>query len=491
MQRGSSVHFKTVKSAIHAVSHADRTVSPTYLLPPDKSFGTVVVLDDEGSVASTLQKKLALASRQALRSNDYSPLWEGVINLRRPVDGESQEVYKNECKTVIQEWCSKYEDMTGHKVLRADVHLDEGHMDGGVALLNAHAHVIADKTNDKGRVIKLTPQKLRDIQTLTAAVTRLERGVNSRISGVNHLGHQAYRHMAEKGKLETQQQVTQAVNKAKGENFQRNEVHIAEVKAKAKGQHEAEIAELKAKYKAEREAMKASGQATQQAYQALKVTHESALAELVATRQELKDTNQKVIQMDKYTKKLEADLVESNSKIAQALVDKALAIEALIASGKKSEALRVTATGHRVAAEKLVAAQRPINPAPKTGEAPLPKPTKTASGPILTPSLSKPLPEPEKTLKERLKASWDTFVDWIQGAGGKLDPVTASSRHDGPVVQLDDLHCIQKTGRTAYAVHQLGQLDQVPDLQNPKVSIQYRDGVGQVTGGTGRVPKMR
>ena len=47
---GASVNFKSVKSAGHAVSHASREVAPTYLLPTDKSMGTVVLLDDKGKV---------------------------------------------------------------------------------------------------------------------------------------------------------------------------------------------------------------------------------------------------------------------------------------------------------------------------------------------------------------------------------------------------------------------------------------------------------
>jgi len=491
MPRKSSIHFKPVSNVRFAVSHAERTdlSEPAYLLPQELRLANVVIAGSlsENEISALFEKERAGMTGQA-KARKSSPFWEGVVVL----DGVDAKQHSSN----LNKWKRAYEKATGHKVLHMSVHLDEGYLDDkGKPQYNAHAHVIVNRMDGKNRIINLGRKQLADVQDLTAKVLQMQRGSTLEdrkgMRGRQHIPHREYRAQAEEGRLE----VKQAVNKAKGENFQRNEVHIAEVKAKAKGQHEAEIAELKAKYKAEREAMKASGQATQQAYQALKVAHEAALAELVATRQELKDTNKKVIQMDKYTKKLEADLVESNSKIAQALVDKALAIEALIASGKKSEALRVTATGHRVAAEKLVAAaQRPLNPAiplPQMGEVPPPKPTKTAPEPVLAPSLGKPLPEPEKTLKTRLSESWTAFVDWIKAKGGKVVQVQDGQDYFGPVVQRDDLHAVQSTGQGKHVIHELEKLDQVPELDNPKLEIRYRNGLGHVSGGHGRVPKMR
>lgn len=207
MQRGSSVNFQPLTSAIHAVSHASRTAPPTYLLPPEESLGTIVVLDDFGTVSKNLELKMSLASRQALKVPGYSSMWEGVLNLRRPEPKEDTERYKKECAEVVKKWCDTYEETTGHKVLRADVHLDEGYIVEGVTMLNAHAHIIADKTNEQGRVIKLTPQKLRDLQTVTAEITGLERGVNSRISGKKHITAHQYKYLAERGQLESQSQI--------------------------------------------------------------------------------------------------------------------------------------------------------------------------------------------------------------------------------------------------------------------------------------------
>ncbi len=222
MQRGSSVNFQPIQSASHAVSHASRDLPPTYLLPPEHSLGTICVIDDFGQVAKTLSLKLGMASRQALAVKDYSPMWEGVLNLPRPEVEFNTFDYKKLCKTIVFDWCKKYEEMTGHKVLRADIHLDEGHIVEGVAMFNAHAHIMADKTNDRGRVIKLTPQKLRELQTVTAEITKLERGVNSRVSGKKHITAHQYKYLAERGNLEIQKVKAQLdVEKCKTEKLQK------------------------------------------------------------------------------------------------------------------------------------------------------------------------------------------------------------------------------------------------------------------------------
>jgi surfactin synthase thioesterase subunit len=250
--RGSSVNFKKISSALHAVSHASREVPPNYLLPEDKSHGAHVIKDDNGEVQKRLEHKLSLASRQAKAENNYSPLWEGVINLPEP----SSEFPAEKQKDMVLEWCKRYEEMTGHQVLRADLHLDEGYInDHDETKLNAHAHVMCDRTDEKGRVIKLSPKQLREIQTMTAEVTQLERGENSRQSGRKHIEHQAFRYLAEKGRL--------APNKDKQTDELRDEIE-----------------RLKAEYLAEREEMKATAEAKQKDYQALKEAHQKALAAL-------------------------------------------------------------------------------------------------------------------------------------------------------------------------------------------------------------------
>lgn len=578
----SSVNFKAVKSAGHAVSHASREVAPTYLLAPDKSMGTIVLLDDEGRVTSMLEAKLALASRQALREKNYSPVWEGILNLRRPEAGEDAKAYRAECSAVVTDWYKRYEATTGHKVLRVDVHLDEGHMVDGEAVFNAHAHVIADRTNDIGRVMQLSPKMLRELQTLTAEVTGLERGKSSFETGRKHISHHAYKHLAERGRLETQQVKTELDKSQSDLTRQRklskewSDSDLAKVKdlkaqldgepARLEAALKAQEVQLKAQYQLDREALKATGEARQKDYQALKAAHEKALAEAKKVPDLVAAVTLKTVEIDRLTPRaaqvpgLEAQAVQQAAaistlkgeavgfrehitktkndldkaqaeaaKVPDLVADLALSkgqitaqaeafdklkadamaiitplrtevknmkaqIDQLEADKAEMKALAEKWAGKAVhyqeqkaagvSAHLIVPGTTPavLTPAPMPTEA-----TKRALGPQKQPEVPIPLPKAEKSLTERLAASWKAMVGWITGNSGKCIEIdTQHSEHHGPVVQLDDLHAVQRTGRGLFAIHQLDHLDNVPARDDPKIIIRYKEGKGTVHGQLGQ-----
>jgi DNA repair exonuclease SbcCD ATPase subunit len=703
-------------------------------------MGTIVLLDDAGKVSQVLDAKMALASPRAKVDKRYSPVWEGILNLRRPEAGEDAKAYRAECSAVVTDWYKRYEATTGHKVLRVDVHLDEGHMVEGEAVLNAHAHVIADRTNDLGRVIKLSPKQLRELQTMTAEITQLERGKSSFETGRKHINHQAYKHLAEQGRLETQQVKTQLDKSQSDLTRQRklskewSDSDLAKVKdlkaqldgepARLEAALKAQEVQLKAQYQLDREALKATGEAKQKDYQALKAAHEAALADLAKAQGQAAKVPELVTQatglqaeidrlneqyrLDRESLKAsgtakqadyqalkkahEADLVKVKKELteAQAEAAKVPSLEAAISTFKneavgfrehitktkndldkaqaeaakvpalvaqavqaqtqiaqlaplaeqvpelkktlaeaKTEAGKVpdlvatvtlktaeinrltplaekvpgleaqvkaqadqiaqikaqyqldrealkasgTATQQAYMALKIVyeaalvdlktaqaeAAKVPaletkitqqaeafdklktdamavITPlrtqiiqletakleADKTrfedmakayqegkaagiaahlivpGAAPAPvigpnerarlralEATRTASEAPKRPEVPIPPPTPQKSLVERLGESWEAMLGWIKSIGAEQEPVTASSRHDGPVKHLDDLHCVQKTGKR-YAIHKLADLDNVPALDDPQMTIQYRDGKGTVKGRLGK-----
>jgi hypothetical protein len=243
-------------------------------------MGTHVVIDDYGQVQKLLEHKMHLASRQAKATKDYSPMWEGVINLPDPSDATPAQQIE-----IVKQWCAEYEKMTGHKVVRADVHLDEGYIDeAGKPKFNAHAHVMCDRTDEKGKVKKLTSTVLREVQNMTAKVTTLKRGLDARTTGRKHIGHQNFRFDAEKNRVELD------VEKSKTARIQKLfsddtpiisglKKELADGKAQ-EAQKAAEMTQLKEQYRLDRDALKASGIATQKDYQALKKAHEIEVADL-------------------------------------------------------------------------------------------------------------------------------------------------------------------------------------------------------------------
>jgi hypothetical protein len=487
----SSVNFQPMQSALHSVAHSSRDIPPSYLLKDGESLGAVCLLDDKGKVSETLLLKTSLSSRQAKAAKNFSPLWEGVLNLPRPDFSDKQfnaDEYKKRCSQITMDWCEKYQELSKHKVLRVDVHLDEGHVDeDGNVLLNAHAHIVADRTNERGKVNIISPKEMRILQTETAKITGLDRGKPSHLK---HINAHTYKALAKAHGLETQQAVSQIKEKLEKRNERQIKVsqkfaaeldvlgkknaelmaaldgEPARLSAALKAQEVAlnekyrldrealkatgtakqadyqalkkehaaalenlssaeskaakvpvleatvtaqkdQIAKLKEQYRLDREALKASGEAKQKDYAALKVAHEKALSdlkelnvihektlkaldgkasvmtleknisELDAVKKELaavkdvkvpaleskvkglelslESSKKKVKEMDEYSKELSARLAAADEKIAAELIEKANAIEALVREGIKSEALLITANGHRAAAEKLTA----------------------------------------------------------------------------------------------------------------------------------------
>lgn len=472
---GASVNFKAVKSAGHAVAHASREVAPTYLLPPDKSMGTVVVLDDAGKVSQVLDAKMALASPRAKVDQRYSPVWEGILNLRRPEAGEDAEEYRAECSAVVTDWYKQYEASTGHKVLRVDVHLDEGHMVDGEAVLNAHAHVIADRTNDLGRVIKLSPKQLRELQTTTAEVTGLERGKSSFETGRKHISHHAYKHLAERGRLETQQQVSEV----KGE-LDKSESDLSRQRKLSREWSDKDLAKnkklekrldrvtvLKDQYRAIRAELKASGIATPADYSKAKTAHELALAELKSTKEKVGKMEKQITQLTDEKAQLEAQADKWKAKTAYR--------DAELAKGVPWTDIDTT---------DVVAPAPVIGPNERARLRAL-EATRTAQEPPKQPEAPIPSPKPAKSLVERLGDSMRAMLDWIKGVGVHVAIDTnINQTHSGAVKHLDDLHAVQHKGQGRYAVHRLADLDKVPQLDDPKTSITYRGGKGTVEGRT-------
>ena len=90
---------------------------------------------------------------------------------------------------------------------------------------------------------------------------------------------------------------------------------------------------------------------------------------------------------------------------------------------------------------------------------------------------------PDPSLSEMLKASFEKMLRWIKSSGGSHKEIdTENAEHYGPVVQLDDLHAVQRLGENRFAIHKLSDLDKLPALNDPKTEIRYAGGVGVVSG---------
>ena len=83
---------------------------------------------------------------------------------------------------------AKYKEKFNINVFQFDVHKDEGHFKDGKWIGNYHVHMTADFTNhETGKSLKLTRQQMMELQTVTAEVLGMERGISSDKKHLNAL----------------------------------------------------------------------------------------------------------------------------------------------------------------------------------------------------------------------------------------------------------------------------------------------------------------
>ena len=479
MPRKSSIHFAPVTNIKFAVSHSERTElsEPGYLLPKEHQLPNIVVA---GSLSETDLAELFIKQKESMtgqaKARGSSPFWEGVVVLKN-TDGQEQSEY-------LKAWKVAYEKATGHQVLHMSIHLDEGYIDAtGHAQYNAHAHVMCDRTDDKGKVKKLTSTVLREVQNMTAEVTTLQRGLPAKQTQRRHVGHHHFRFDAEKNRLDLEKPKADLarLQKKSKEWSDADLAKIKDLQDKLDGEPARQAAALAAQklqldeqYRQDRAALKASGEAKQADYQALKKAHDGAI-------EALKESNKKVTALTQENQRLqtENERLEAISRITLKTLEVDFGVDIKPAEKLKGEDLE----RWREAAEDKVFEQQLAEMKTPT---PAKRPMEATNRPIETqkpPEAPTTSPVAEKSLVARFEASYRAFLDWIKGKNGVVvDLDTQQSDHFGPVVQLDDLHAVQSTGRGRYAVHELGKLDQVPALNDSRTEVHYRGGVGQVKG---------
>lgn len=186
----SSLNFK--KSTAINVEHNNRQMPPTYLLVKGgKGFQSrYVSFNGSKSAVETRDKYIEACQQAYLREKGKkfqakSYLWSAVINLKESSTIDDVKKVKN-----------YLEKETGFKCYQYALHADEGYIDDdGVIQINYHAHlefVTLDLATGINLQRKLTPAKLRELQTGVAAVLQMERGEDKRISGRQRIEPRQY-----------------------------------------------------------------------------------------------------------------------------------------------------------------------------------------------------------------------------------------------------------------------------------------------------------
>ena len=191
----SSLNFK--KSTAINIEHNNRSMPPTYLLVKGgEGFKSRYISFNGSKSAVESRDKIVEACIEAYmrekgkKFQAKSYLWSAVINLK---PNSTIEDVKKAVKYI--------EKKTGFKCYEYALHADEGYVDeNGVVHINYHAHlefVTLDLATGINLQRKLTPAKLRELQTGVADVLQMERGEDKRISGRKRIEPRQYARAAQ------------------------------------------------------------------------------------------------------------------------------------------------------------------------------------------------------------------------------------------------------------------------------------------------------
>ncbi len=195
----SSGHFKPTNNIQE--EHNDRTLSPSYLLPEEFRGQNEVNLTSAQArqlkerIIENAKKNYLITFKQKFQAKSY--LWSLVVNIKTNTT-------MSDLKKLAEHFDLKY----GFQCYQIAIHRDEGYIDeNNQPHTNHHAHmefVTLGKENGKNMMGRISPVKLRQIQTEIAQILGMERGVDKRISGTKRIEPRKYAQMKRKERQELQ-----------------------------------------------------------------------------------------------------------------------------------------------------------------------------------------------------------------------------------------------------------------------------------------------
>jgi hypothetical protein len=189
----ASIHFEPVKGG--SEEHNKRLKFLDYVRPERTRFNEYWRVDTQAHrLAIITQNYLDHHPKRKKLHAKATPIREAVVNIE---EGTTMDDLKKLAKRLEQRF--------GITIFQIAIHKDEGFFNSDSHKLNLHAHLVADWTNHKnGESIKLNRQDMAEMQTITAEVLGMERGVSSDKKHLTAMQYkeQKAREEAEKAKLQ-------------------------------------------------------------------------------------------------------------------------------------------------------------------------------------------------------------------------------------------------------------------------------------------------
>ena len=184
VKQQTSIHVQPVKGG--SEQHNKREKELDYIRPELSHLNGYWEKDTQASRLEAIKAKYLKTTGQKMQAK-ATPIREAVVVIKpKTTMGD------------LKKLSEAYRLRFGIDTFQIAIHKDEGYPKGEWKS-NLHAHLVFDWTNqDTGKSLKLNRQDMVEMQTITAEVLQMDRGVSS---DKQHLTAQQYKSFAEEAKL--------------------------------------------------------------------------------------------------------------------------------------------------------------------------------------------------------------------------------------------------------------------------------------------------
>lgn len=195
--QATSINVQAVKGG--SEQHNQRLKELDYVRSELSHLNEYWESDTQSSRLSQIKERYHENTGQRMQSK-ATPIREGVVVVHQGTTMED-----------LKRLGEAYEERFGIKVFQIALHKDEGYMHAKEWTPNLHAHLVFDWTDEKGKTIKLNRADMVAMQTLTAEVLGMDRGV---ASDKKHLSSLQFKVDAEQKKLGDVENLRERINDA-------------------------------------------------------------------------------------------------------------------------------------------------------------------------------------------------------------------------------------------------------------------------------------
>lgn len=216
VKKQTSIHVQPVKGG--SEQHNKREKELDYVRHDLSNLNEYWEKDTQTDRLASIKAKYLKSTGQKMQTK-ATPIREAVVVIKPETTMED-----------LKRLSDAYRQRFGIDTFQIAIHKDEGYPKGEWKP-NLHAHLVFDWTNQEtGKSIKLNRQDMVEMQTITAEILQMDRGVSS---DKQHLTAQQYKSFAEEAKLKQLEE-----EKARKEKQMKNELERFKV---AKARKEAAI----------------------------------------------------------------------------------------------------------------------------------------------------------------------------------------------------------------------------------------------------------